>query len=121
MEASLSTPPLFQRISAPSTNRDFFSGQSALWQENGFELYEVNESYIVPNSTVNEDAINSSNRTAAREVTEVLLTSFYELERAAYQRLGAAEGNKFVQWWIGKLRATTTLKGLNFDAWKSNK
>jgi len=35
---------------------------------------------------------NPYNQVAAREVTETLLTSFYELERAAYARLGAEGG-----------------------------
>ena len=59
-------------------------------------------------------------RVAAREVTETLLTSFYELERAAYQRLGGSEGRNFITLWIGKLRsAAASLQTLDFDAWKA--
>ena len=51
-----------------------------------------------------DTADNPYNRVAAREVTEGLLTSFYELKRAVYTRLGAEEGRGFAGWWIGRLR-----------------
>jgi hypothetical protein len=95
---------------------------SRLWEENGFELYEVAESYTAPNLPLKEDGVDSYDRVAAREVTETLLTSFYELERAAYQRLGGSEGRNFITWWIGKLRsAAASLQTLDFDAWKAKK
>jgi hypothetical protein len=95
---------------------------SLLWEENGFELYEVDESYTAPNLPLKEDGIDSYDRVAAREVTETLLTSFYELERAAHQQLGGLEGRNFITWWIGKLRsAASSLQTLDFDAWKAKK
>ena len=93
---------------------------SDLWEEHGFELYEVNESFAVSDPPLKEDSINSYDRVAAREVTETLPTSFNELERAAYQRLGGSEGRNFITWWIGKLRlAASSLQTLDFDAWKA--
>lgn len=93
---------------------------SLYWEDYGFELYEVNKQYTAFNPVLREEgAISPQDRVAAREVTETLLSSFYELEQAAHRQLGQ-EGRSFIEWWIGKLRAAATqLKDLKFDDWKA--
>jgi hypothetical protein len=64
----------------------------------------------------------SYHRTAAQEITETLLTSFYELEQTAHRELGVVEGRGFVTWWISKMReAASLLQGLKFDDWRAKK
>ena len=56
----------------------------------------------------------------AREITEGLMASFYDLERAARAELGAAKAGEFIQWWIGKLREQASQLGsIDFDAWRA--
>lgn len=69
---------------------------SDLWQQNGFELYEATTTIFTSNLTPKEPNFSAYDRVAAREVTESLLASFYELERAAYNKLGSVDGSNFV-------------------------
>lgn len=93
------------------------------WEEHGYELYEVNEAFKVPKAAVPDaEQIPAAQRVEAREVSEVLMTYFYELERAAHTQLGRSEGQKFVGWWISKMRvAASELGALSFDSWRAQK
>jgi hypothetical protein len=84
-------------------------------------LYEVNESYRVEVAPDILDPVASAyNRVAVREVTETMLSSFYELERAAFARYSIEEARGFIAWWIQELRqAATVLGSMNFDVWRS--
>lgn len=95
---------------------------SDLWASGGYDLYERAEfSAALPPSTQRVGE-SPAQRIQAREVTETLLSEFYDLERAAYLQYGPVEGRAFVGWWIGKLRnAAALMTAVNFDAWRARR
>lgn len=100
--------------------RDRLRWWSNMWEESGFEVYETGGWHRVPHlPSTDPDGFRSEQRAEAREVTESLLTSFYQLERAARATLGAVEGSRLVAWWITKLRNAATSMPRDFDAWKA--
>jgi hypothetical protein len=93
---------------------------SLQWDEHGYELYEGRVSYHALPASTEAETIAATHRIEAREVAETLLTSFYELERAAHQALGAIKGRDFVAWWIKKLQeSAAALSAITFESWKA--
>ncbi|KAI1436370.1 hypothetical protein GGR50DRAFT_693366 [Xylaria sp. CBS 124048] len=95
-----------------------------IWQQQGFELYAVVHERETTTNTV-EDSYNERNRAMrrlrAREVTETILQSFYELERTAHAQLGAIEGSQFIQWYLERLQRLATEAGhVDFDIWRGS-
>ncbi|KAI1818939.1 hypothetical protein F4861DRAFT_544487 [Xylaria intraflava] len=67
---------------------------SNVWQNQGFELYSTLKNQPTTKGTSGDyynDRRRVMQRVQAREVTETILHSFYELERAAHSQLGPIE------------------------------